>query len=66
LANKSSINHLLVFSGFWDKGGIKMEGLTQMLTKLTGTLIGLWRTSDVLLIFMVFFPNFFLPPNSAS
>jgi hypothetical protein len=66
LANKGSINHLLVFSGFWIKGGVKMEGLTQMLIKL-----GLLLASGGPLMFCsCSWPFFFLPsclpPSSAS
>jgi hypothetical protein len=28
LANKSGINHLLAFSGFWAKEGVQVESLT--------------------------------------
>jgi hypothetical protein len=45
LANKSDLNHLLVFSSFWVKGGVQMEALTLMLIKLAGTFI--WALEDL-------------------
>jgi hypothetical protein len=39
LANKGNVNHLLVFSSFPVKRGVQVEGLTQMLIKLAGTLV---------------------------
>jgi hypothetical protein len=36
LANKSSVNHPLVFNGFQIKMGVQAECLTQMLIKLAG------------------------------
>jgi hypothetical protein len=44
LANKSGINHLLVFSSFQVKRIVQAEGLTQMLKKLAGTLV--WSLED--------------------
>jgi hypothetical protein len=45
LANRSSVNHLLIFSGFQVEGVVQTEGLTQTLIKLAGTLI--WPLEDL-------------------
>jgi hypothetical protein len=58
LANKSGVNHPLVFSSFWVKGDIQMEGVTQALIELAGLSSGPSRTSDVLFMFVAFFPYF--------
>jgi hypothetical protein len=66
LANKSGVDHLLVFSGSRSKGSVQMEGLTQTLIELAGTLI--WPLEDLPCFAYVhgLFPSLLHAPSNAS
>jgi hypothetical protein len=61
LANESCVSHLLFFSGFQVKGGVQVEGPHKCSLNWLGLSSDLWKTSDVFLVFIAFFPPSFMP-----